>query len=69
VSDYYLGGDWRERQLRREVDRENLRARRMAALEEALREVRAFERDVLDDWHREALDAAAQAVDDLRRTW
>jgi hypothetical protein len=64
VSDYYQRRRWEA-----ERDRENLRAQRMRALEEALHAVRTYEDDALSADERVALAEAARAVDSLRRVW
>lgn len=64
MSDYYA-----EERRRRQIERENLRAQRMAALEQALYDVRTHEADVLSAEERDALTAAARAVASLRQVW
>jgi hypothetical protein len=61
--------DWRDRMAAIERDRENLRAQRMRALDEALTAVRVDERDVLSADDVDVLAAAARVVASLRQVW
>lgn len=60
---------WAKRADRAARDGENARARRMAALDAALRDVLDLDRDVIDADGVAMLRHASAVVADLRRTW